>query len=76
MTGAGDDDTIRAAWQELRELVLRRSLGARASFGRFALAAGLSDAQQSDHAVYQALERLDYESALTLIDADYAGTTA
>jgi signal transduction histidine kinase/DNA-binding response OmpR family regulator/HPt (histidine-containing phosphotransfer) domain-containing protein len=66
-TAAGE-----AALAELRELVRRRSLGARAGFGRYASAAGLSDADRSAHPIHRALEKLDYETALALIEAEDA----
>lgn len=59
-----------AARNELRELLRRRSLSARASFHRFAHSLGLSDEVCARHPVHQALERLDYETALALLDAD------
>ncbi|NWK98878.1 hybrid sensor histidine kinase/response regulator [Sphingobium lactosutens] len=67
-----DSEATVAARDELRELLRRRSLGARASFNRFAEALGLSDDMRARHPIYQALEKLDYETALALIDADGA----
>jgi signal transduction histidine kinase/CheY-like chemotaxis protein/HPt (histidine-containing phosphotransfer) domain-containing protein len=67
---AGQDaDAVTAARGELRDLVRRRSLGARAGFTRFAQAAGLSDEERTAHPVYRALEKLDYDTALALLDA-------
>jgi CheY-like chemotaxis protein/HPt (histidine-containing phosphotransfer) domain-containing protein len=62
----------QAALAELRELVRRRSLGARAGFGRYASTIGLSEADRAAHPVHRALEKLDYETALALIDAEDA----
>ncbi|MEC3948641.1 response regulator [Sphingobium sp. HWE2-09] len=67
---AADPEKIFAAHDELRDLLLRRSLGARASFRRFAQATGMTDDQRVNHPVHQALERLDYEAALDLIAAN------
>ncbi|WP_232493299.1 response regulator [Novosphingobium kaempferiae] len=69
-TASHDADAAASARDELRELVRRRSLGARASFGRFATAIGLGDEERSVHPINRALERLDYETALGLIDAE------
>jgi two-component system sensor histidine kinase/response regulator len=57
-----------AAWSNLHDLVSRRSLGARAAFDELAGVMGLSEADRARHPLHQALERLDYEAALTLID--------
>jgi PhoPQ-activated pathogenicity-related protein len=70
-TVAADLDNIFAAHGELHDLLLRRSLGARASFRRFSQAIGLTDDQRVQHPVHQALERLDYEAALDLIATEY-----
>lgn len=70
-TVAADPDKILAAHDELRDLLLRRSLGARASFRRFAQAIGLTDDQRVQHPAHQALERLDYEAAIDLIATEY-----
>ncbi|WP_200844881.1 Hpt domain-containing protein, partial [Novosphingobium sp. 18052] len=64
-----DPEAAQRAQAELRELVVRRSLGARASFNRFAQAIGLSEEERARHGVFLALEKLDYGAALTLIDA-------
>jgi len=69
-----DGDAARTAHAELRELVRRRSLGARAGFNRFARAIGLPEEERPSHPIHRALEKLDYETALVLIDAhDPAG---
>jgi signal transduction histidine kinase/DNA-binding response OmpR family regulator len=67
-----DPVAIHAAQHELRDLLRRRSLGARASFGRFADALGLPDDQRASHPVQQALDKLDYEAALALLDGESA----
>jgi HPt (histidine-containing phosphotransfer) domain-containing protein len=69
LPAANRDAAADAALVELRELVRRRSLGARAGFSRYASAAGLSDADRTAHPIHRALEKLDYETALALIDA-------
>ena len=67
-----DPEAAQRTRAELRELVVRRSLGARAAFTRFAQAIGLSEEERARHGVFQALEMLDYGAALTLIDAEEA----
>ncbi|MET0249932.1 MAG: response regulator [Sphingobium sp.] len=63
-----NDEAVTAARADLREHLRRRSLRARASFDRFAQALGLSDEARSQHPVHRALERLDYETALGLLE--------
>ncbi|MEE4453675.1 response regulator [Novosphingobium resinovorum] len=65
-----DSDAAVAAREELRDLIRRRSLGARAGFGRFAAAIGLSDGARADHPINRALEKLDYDTALALIGTE------
>ncbi|MGE4322613.1 MAG: response regulator [Sphingobium sp.] len=65
-----DNPAVAAARDELRGLLLRRSLGARASFARFAQTLGLPEQARASHPVHQALEKLDYETALALIETD------
>lgn len=65
-----DGDSIAAVRAELRDLLFRRSLGARAGFRRFADALGLPEQARSSHPVHLALEKLDYEAALAIIDAE------
>ncbi|KPH65893.1 hybrid sensor histidine kinase/response regulator [Novosphingobium sp. ST904] len=60
-----DLGTIR---EELRGLLHRRSLGARHAFERMARAMGLSDAERLNHPLHCALQKLDYVSALALLD--------
>ncbi|MFN3799239.1 MAG: Hpt domain-containing protein, partial [Sphingobium yanoikuyae] len=68
-----DDDAVEQARTELRGLLARRSLSARAGFERLAQAMGLTADQRASHPVQRALEQLDYETALALIDADAPG---
>ncbi|WP_375194347.1 response regulator [Sphingobium sp.] len=67
---APEDGLVGMARDELRGLLHRRSLGARASFERLAQAMGLTAEQRTGHPVHRALEELDYETALALIEAD------
>lgn len=53
--------------ENLRALLLRRSLGARTEFDRLAKAMGLDPAERAAHPLHQALQRLDYVSALALL---------
>lgn len=55
---------------ELRELIRRRSLKARSGFDTFARARGLSGEELGTHPVRRALDRLDYDEALVLLEAD------
>ncbi|MFC0202836.1 hybrid sensor histidine kinase/response regulator [Novosphingobium soli] len=72
--GDNPGEGITAALQDLRDLVRRRSLGARAAFARYAAAAGLSDSERAAHPLHCALEGLDYDTALRLLDAENAGS--
>ncbi|MFT4054023.1 MAG: response regulator [Novosphingobium sp.] len=65
-----DMSAAAVAKDELRALLRRRSLGARASFGRYAAAVGLSEDERAAHPVNRALEKLDYDTAIELLDAD------
>ncbi|MET0238256.1 MAG: response regulator [Sphingobium sp.] len=67
---ASDDPAAAAARDKLRDLVKRRSLSARSGFDAYAAALGLSDEAQRTHPVKAALEKLDYVSALALMDAE------
>ena len=69
-TAPVNDAAVTAARTELHELVRRRSLRARASFEHYAQALGLTDEGRGRHPVHQALEKLDYEAALKLLDAE------
>lgn len=68
-----DSAMVDARRIDLRDLLCRRSLGARAGFERFADAIGLDEGQRRDHPIHQALERLDYEAALSLLDSEREG---
>lgn len=65
-----DGEEVVAARDDLRELLRRRSLRARSAFQRFAELQGMSEQMWTAHPVHQALEKLDYEAALALIEAD------
>lgn len=65
-----DMGAAAVARDELRALLRRRSLGARASFGRYAAAIGLNEGERAAHPVNRALEKLDYDTAIELLDAD------
>jgi CheY-like chemotaxis protein len=65
-----EDGAVAALRCELRDLLCRRSLGARAAFLRLSTALGLTEAQRAAHPLGRALETLDYDAALALIDAD------
>lgn len=58
--------------ERLRDQLRRRSLNARASFDMLSLAMGLSPERRDSHPIRQALERLDYDGALALLDQDSA----
>lgn len=63
-----NEEAVSAAREVLREQLKRRNLKARASFDLFAAAMGLTLEAGSEHPVRQALDRLDYEGALALLD--------
>ncbi|WP_103093974.1 response regulator [Novosphingobium guangzhouense] len=65
-----DAEAASAARNELRGLLRRRSLGARASFGRYAQALGLAEHERAAHPIGRALEKLDYDTALELIGTE------
>ncbi|MFD2428822.1 hypothetical protein ACFSUK_13065 [Sphingobium scionense] len=65
-----DSGAVEQARAELRGLIARRSLSARAGFERLAQVMGLTPDQRARHPVQRALEQLDYETALALIDTD------
>lgn len=67
-TTAASDGEIAAAAEALRDLLRRRSLKARAGFATLAAALGLPAEKQDSHPVRQALDQLDYEKALELLD--------
>jgi hypothetical protein len=65
-----DPDTLLAARNELRDLLLRRVLGARASFRRVGQILRLTEEMCAQHPVHQLLEPLNYEVALDLFNAE------
>lgn len=62
------------ALDELRLSLRRRSLGAKTAFLKYGAAAGLSSSECAVHPVMQAIERLDYLSALGLLGEEGDGT--
>jgi hypothetical protein len=70
-----DGAVVEARRVELRDLLCRRSLGARKGFQRFADALGLDERQRHGHPIHQALDKLDYEAALSLLDAEREGVS-
>lgn len=64
-----------AARDDLRDHLGRQSLSARQAFGRFADVMGIDPAQRANDPLGDALSRLDYDEALKLLDARYAGLT-
>ncbi|MBY9066960.1 response regulator [Hyphomonas sp. WL0036] len=71
-----DKAALQAALNELQTHLRRRSLGARASFDRFAAAAGLSGDARAAHPLLKAIEKLDYETALRMIETTTADMLA
>jgi len=69
--GVADSAAIELATAELRDLVKRRSMGARAGFERFAQAAGMTPEVARGHPLKAALDALDYERAARLLDDEY-----
>lgn len=67
---AMDTATAAAARDELKGLLQRRSLRARAAFDTLAKAQGMTPQAIANHPVKQALDRLDYDEALRLVGAD------
>ena len=67
--GQADPALVEGAREALRDLLFRRSLSAREGFRRYADAMGLDQAGRTAHPLNQALEQLDYDTALALIDA-------
>ncbi len=62
--------TVEIARDKLRTLIFRKSLSARSAFDEFAEAAGLNASARAAHPLWQALQSLDYERALDLVDDD------
>jgi CheY-like chemotaxis protein/HPt (histidine-containing phosphotransfer) domain-containing protein len=65
-----NETEVSAAREGLREQLQRRNLKARASFDAYAAAMGLAPEAGNNHPVRQALDRLDYEGALALLDKE------
>jgi CheY-like chemotaxis protein/HPt (histidine-containing phosphotransfer) domain-containing protein len=64
-----DPAEVAAAAARLRDQIQRRSLKARSGFDSLAQTMGLSPEAIADHPLRKALERLNYDQALTLLDA-------
>ncbi|ABI78393.1 sensor histidine kinase/response regulator [Hyphomonas neptunium ATCC 15444] len=62
------DDASAAALEDLRTHLKRRSLGARSSFDRYATATGIAADARAFHPILKAVEKLDYDTALKLIE--------
>jgi signal transduction histidine kinase/CheY-like chemotaxis protein/HPt (histidine-containing phosphotransfer) domain-containing protein len=69
---AADPVAVSAASAVLRDQIQRRSLKARAGFDALGQVMGLSAEAIAEHPVRKALERLNYDQALTLLDAEHA----
>ncbi|BBK30623.1 hypothetical protein EDC65_1939 [Stella humosa] len=68
-TGAAvDAAAVARATVALRTMLGRRSLGARAGFDRLAQALGMTAEAAAQHPMKAALDRLDYDRALQLLD--------
>jgi signal transduction histidine kinase/DNA-binding response OmpR family regulator/HPt (histidine-containing phosphotransfer) domain-containing protein len=67
---ASDPAATAAALEALKGLLKRRSMRARAAFDTLAQAQGLNEHAIQTHPVKRALDRLDYEDALRLVDDD------
>ncbi|MDH7799106.1 MULTISPECIES: hybrid sensor histidine kinase/response regulator [unclassified Beijerinckia] len=67
---AVDVETLAAARESLKEQIKRRSLKARSAFGSLATVMGLSSEEREGHPIGQALDSLDYDRALTLLEQD------
>ncbi|MBS7700577.1 MULTISPECIES: response regulator [unclassified Chelatococcus] len=70
-----NEEDVAAAKSALRAQIERRSLKARSSFDVLANALGLPPEASHTHPIREALNRLDYDRALALLD-DKAGTEA
>ncbi len=65
-----DEEEARAARDALHDLLRCRSLRARSSFQLFADALGISEQMRTTHPVHEALEKLDYDTALHWIESE------
>ncbi|MPT46980.1 MAG: sensor histidine kinase [Sphingobium sp.] len=66
---SANEGEISAALAHLRGQIERRALGARSGFAALAKAMGFSDDERNAHPINLALEKLDYDTALNLLDA-------
>ncbi|HWU03063.1 MAG TPA: Hpt domain-containing protein, partial [Novosphingobium sp.] len=73
---AHDPALVAAAAERLRDLLRRRSLGARSAFAAYADALGLSPEDRAQHRLHRAIEALDYETALAVLDEGDAPASA
>lgn len=71
-TGSVSGKDTTAAYEQLRGQIERRSLQARNGFDAFAAATGMNGEAVKNHPVRMALERLDYDQALALLDREAA----
>ena len=69
---SADPVDVQAEISAFRGLLERRSLKARSSFEKLATTIGLTPAAMQDHPVKLALDSLDYNRALTLLDEEFA----
>jgi len=67
-----DPAEVAAAAARLRDQIQRRSLKARSGFDTLAQSMGLSPEATAEHPVRKALERLNYDQALALLDEEHA----
>lgn len=67
-----DPVSLQAEISAFRGLLERRSLKARSSFEQFANAVGMTPAEMQVHPIKVALDNLDYNRALTVLNEDYA----
>ena len=72
----GSTIEMAAATDRLREQIQRRSLKARSGFEALARVAGLPEATLAQHPVRRALDRLDYDEALALLDESLVASVA
>ena len=66
--GAARTGNLADGREDLRALLRRRSLSARGAFDRLARDMGLTEAERAAHPLHEALQRLDYATALALLD--------
>ncbi|WP_206244864.1 response regulator [Novosphingobium terrae] len=68
---AADPVEVSAASARLRDQIQRRSLKARSGFDALAQTMGLSAEAMAEHPIRKALERLNYDQALALLDEEH-----